>query len=109
CREIPPTSLDVEQLLAIAEEVRGGRLYRGVAAAVQDERWLLSQQPRSVDPEPERISFRSTGFLVVPEALHGRQVPRATAGTKESSPRGGKFTVRPCSALMYAAISRRAT
>src|SRR5262249_15801801 len=108
-REVPSAAFDVEQVLPLPEQARSRCFYGGVAAPVKDQRRLLSQQPRGVDPEPERISFTSSSLFVAPKTLHGRQAPRATAGTKESRPRGGKFTVRPCSALMYAAISRRAT
>ena len=38
-------------------------------------------------------------------AGYGFQVPRATAGTNSASPGGGKSSVLPCSALMYAVIS----
>ena len=48
--------------------------------------------------DEERITLATS---IEPHDLPGRfQVPRATAGTKASSPSGRNGSVRPCSALM---------
>ena len=68
--EIPAATLDVKDVLVLAEDIRLAHLHRGVAAAVQDERRIAAQQARTVHPLSE-IAGERGGFLVIPKAFHG--------------------------------------
>ncbi len=72
-------AFDRDHLMLLPEIVRGPRLHRGVAAAMQDEERIAPQEARGVDPERDVLANTLGGIgldhlargAVVPLAFHG--------------------------------------
>ena len=67
--EVLAAALDVEDVLVVADEVALPDFDRRIAAAVQHQRFVASEQARAIDALRE-IALEPRGFLVVPQTLH---------------------------------------
>ncbi len=67
--EVRAAALHVQDFDFLAEDVLLAQLDRGVAAAMQDERLVASQEARGIDPQRQRPG-ELRRFRVVPKALH---------------------------------------
>ena len=97
--QVPAAPLDVEDVPLLAEEIRLAHLHRGVAAAVQHQGFVPSQQARGVHPLPQ-IARILPGLFVVPQAVHASLPvfrPRMSVRTRllpaKRDDRGQVFTV----------------
>ena len=79
-RQVPAAAFDVANLDRIAEKVLLRDLHRGVAAAMEDERWISAEQTGGIDALTEQIGSESGGFSVVPEGLHDGKMGVADLG-----------------------------
>src|SRR5262245_1282884 len=67
--QVPAAALDVQDLFVFADEIDLAQLDRGVAAAMQYERRVSSEQARGVNTL-RQVALESGGLGVVPKALH---------------------------------------
>ena len=75
---VPAAALDAEHVPAVADEIGRNHLARRIAAAVQDEARLATEQTRRVDAQRQialdalrRIGIDDfLGVLIIPKTLH---------------------------------------
>jgi hypothetical protein len=73
---IPARAFDAENVNSIAVEIGDARLHRSVAATVQNQTRILTQQTRGIDPERQIAAEvciagdRPIGVAIDPGALH---------------------------------------
>ena len=78
-RQIAPAALDVEHLDGVTEKIGDGGLGGSIAAAVENQCGIASQQTGGVDTLGEKISPAGGGFIGVPKTLHKREKRKKAA------------------------------